>query len=94
MSLKITWIWKRMVIKPFLSNQKETNFWIVLSEKEKWWLPKRWEILSFWEDAQKFWLQIWDQVIFREFSPTEIELEWEKFLLLDCDDVLGKIEKN
>ncbi len=93
MSQKIIWIWKRIVVKPFLENQKETNFWIVLAKKEWWWMPQRWEILSFWDDAKKFWLEIWDEIIFREFSPTKINLNWEDFLLLDVDDVLGKIEK-
>lgn len=94
MSAKIIWIWTRMVIKPFSWEQKETNFWIVLPEKKWEWMPQRWEILSFWDDAKKFWLEIWDEVIFREFSPTKISLNWEDFLLLDVGDVLGKIEKN
>jgi len=90
---RIIWIWTRIVIKPFSQEKNKTSFWIVLSEKAWEWLPQRWEILNFWADAKKFWLEIWDEVIFREFSPTKINLDWDDFLLLDIQDVLWKVEK-
>lgn len=90
---KVIWIWKRLVVKPFEENWNETSFWIVLPEKKWDWMPQRWTIVSFWEDAKKFWLKEWDEILFREYSPTSIEIDWEKVLLLDIDDVLGKIEK-
>ena len=89
---KIIWIWTRMVIKPY-EETNETSFWIILPEKKWEWRPQRWIILNFWEEAKKYWLKEWDEVLFREFSPTDIEIDWEKYLLLDIQDVLWKIEK-
>ncbi|MCD5382737.1 co-chaperone GroES [Candidatus Gracilibacteria bacterium] len=90
---KVIGIGKRLVVKPFEENGNETSFGIVLPEKKGDGMPQRGTIVSFGEDAKKFGLKEGDEILFREYSPTSIEIDGEKVLLLDIDDVLGKIEK-
>ena len=84
---KIIPIWDRVIIqaKP-AANQ--TSSWIVLPEsKEK---PNEWNVIEVWSWV-KIDVKIWDVVLYKKYSPTEIKIEGEDFLILDSEDILAKL---
>lgn len=73
--------------------QTETSFWIVMPTSQNKEIPKTWEIIEIWTLPKEIELKIWDTIFFRQYSPTEIEVDWNDYLILEAKDVLAKIEK-
>lgn len=86
---KLNPLWKRVVVK-VQNKSNETSFWIVLPENNSKERPQMWEIIEIWQKIEED-IKVWDTVVFREFSPTDIEIEWETFLILESQDILAKI---
>lgn len=87
---KIIPIWNRVIVqaKPI---KNETSSWIVLPEsKEK---PMEWIVISVGSSDEKVKISVWDIVLYKKYSPTEVKVNWEEYLILEIDDVLAKIEK-
>jgi chaperonin GroES len=86
---KLNPIWKRVIVK-VENKSNQTSFWIVLPENNSKERPQMWKIIEIWKNIEED-IKIWDTIVFREFSPTDIEIEWETFLILESQDILAKI---
>lgn len=87
---KLKAIWKRVIIK-VKEVEKETSFWIVLADTWSKEQPKTWEIIEVWKLPEWIDLKAWDTVFFRQYSPTEIEVDGQQYLIMDAEDILAKI---
>ena len=86
MSAKIQPIGDRVVVEP-QSAEEQTASGIVLPDtasKEK---PQRGKVVAVGGDNKN--VKVGQTVIFKKYSPTEIEVKSETFLILDGDDVLA-----
>lgn len=85
---QITPLFARVVVKP--KNKEETTAsGIVLPDtasKEK---PMEGSVIAVGPDCKA--VKSGDTVIFKKYSPTEIEIGREEFFILDEEDILGKV---
>lgn len=88
---KIIPIWNRVIIQ-VVPAKNETSSWIILPDsKEK---PSEWLVIAVWVSEDKnINVKVWDIVLYKKYSPTEVKVEWEEYLILDLEDVMAKIEK-
>lgn len=88
MSQTITPLFARVVVQPQKAPET-TASGIVLAQtanKEK---PMRGAVVSTGPDCKA--VKNGDVVLFKKYSPTEVELEGEEFFLMDEEDILGTI---
>ena len=96
---KLTPIGGNILVKP-VSGDKTSASGIVLPEtvdKEK---PQKGEIIALGTgriapDGKKvpFSVKVGDIVVFKKYSPDEIEVDGEEFLIMDEDSILAVVEK-
>jgi chaperonin GroES len=87
-----------MTIKPIGSNllvspiKKETvsASWLILSTKEEDRVNK-WTVIGVGKDVNED-ITVGDTVHFPVYSPDEIEIDWEKYLVINQKSILG-VEK-
>lgn len=89
----------KVIIKPVEENEK-TKFGIVLpdtAEKEK---PEKGEVIAvgpgkLLENGQRsvMSVKVGDLVLFKKYSPDEIKIDQEEYLVIDESDIIGIIEK-
>ena len=77
----------RVVVRPVESSE-QTKGGIVIPDtaKEK---PREGEIVAVAEDATEE-VAVGDRVIYKEYGGTEVEVESQKYVLLETDDLLAK----
>jgi chaperonin GroES len=80
----------RLLIKPIVE-EKKTESGIVLpdSAKEK---PQRALVIEVGSLEDDYDINKGDKVIFAKFAGTEIEMNDEKHIIIDVDDILAKVE--
>ncbi len=96
--MKLKPLGNHVIIKP-IKEEKTTKAGIVLpdtAEEEK---PERGKVVAVGPgkilgNGQRyaFQVKVGDQVIFKKYSPDEIKIEDEEYLILDEDDILAIIE--
>jgi len=88
MAKTITPLFARVVVQP-KSAEETTSSGIVLPDtvsKEK---PAQGSIIAVGPDCKA--VKKGDTVLFKKYSPTEVELEGAEYFLIDEEDILGKI---
>lgn len=84
----------RLVIKPITLEEKGESDIIIpeTAEDEK---SMQGEVVAIGEGKKvtKLGLKKGDKVLYKEYGPTEIELEDEEYLVADWEDVLAKFTK-
>jgi len=77
----------RVVVRP-VETSEQTKGGIVIPDtaKEK---PREAEIVAVAEDATEE-VAVGDRVIFKEYGGTEVNVEDQKYVLLEADDLLAK----
>jgi chaperonin GroES len=80
-----------VIIKPKKDEKKETGIILPDTAEEK--RSQEGEIFAIGEGkkVKKLMLKKGDKVIYKEFGPTEIEIEGKEYLLADDDDILAVI---
>ena len=96
--MKLKPLFNNVIIKPGKAKE-QTKSGIVLasaSEAEK---PERGEVvacgpgkISDSGDLQKMSVKVGDQVVFKKYSPDEVKLEDEDYLVLNESDIVAIIE--
>lgn len=80
----ITPINERILVEPL--DESKTASWIILAQTND--RPEKWTVVK--SDYKS--LPEWTQIIFKKFQDTEIKQNWKKYLIIDIEDVLAKIE--
>lgn len=96
--MKLKPLFNNVIIKPSKAKE-QTKSGIVLAsagEEEK---PERGEVvacgpgkISDSGDLQKMSVKVGDQVVFKKYSPDEVKLEDEDYLVLNESDIIAIIE--
>jgi chaperonin GroES len=83
----------RLVVKPIALEEKTESEIIIpeTAEEEK---SMHGEVVAIGEGKKvgKLGLKKGDKILYKEYGPTEIELEGEEYLIADWEDILAKIE--
>ncbi len=91
--MKLRPLSNRLVIKPITLEEKSESEIIIpeTAEEEK---STNGEVVAVGEGKKvaKLGLKKGDKVLYKEYGPTEVELEGEEYLIADWEDVLAKIE--
>jgi chaperonin GroES len=97
--LKLKPLNDKVIIKP-IEEKETTKFGIVLpetAEKEK---SEKGEVMAIGpgkllENGQRAMMsvKIGDMVLFKKYSPDEIKIDKEEYLVIDESDIIGVIEK-
>lgn len=78
----------RVVVEPE-TKESTTASGIVLAETSSKEKPQRGKVISAGPDAKA--VKVGDTVLFKKYSPTEIEIDDKEYFILDEEDLLGKI---
>jgi chaperonin GroES len=81
-------LFARVVVEPH-EKEETTASGIVIAEtasKEK---PQRGKVISAGPDVKS--LKAGDEILFKKYSPTEIEIDNKEYLILDEEDILAKV---
>lgn len=89
--MKLTPIGERVILKPIEQTEERTKSGIYLpkSEDKKEGIV---ESVGTLKDNRTIPLQKGDKVLYGGYSSEEIEIEGEKYLIVDFKDILAKIE--
>jgi len=91
--MKLKPLSNRLVIKPITLEKKEESEIIIpeTADEEK---STNGEVVEVGKGKKiaKLGLKKGDKVLYKEYGPTEVELEGEEYLIADWEDVLAKIE--
>ncbi len=88
----------RILVKPLEKEESHLGFLIIpdTAEKEK---PQQGKVISLGtgkisDDGKKvgFNVKVRDKVMFKQYAPDEIELDGEKYLVIDESDILAIIK--
>ncbi len=86
---KIVPLFARVVVKPE-TKEATTASGIVLAETSSKEKPQKGKVISTGPDTKS--VKEGDIVLFKKYSPTEIEIDDQEYFILDEEDLLGKIE--
>ena len=88
MSKNITPLFARVVVKPQEAPETTASGIVIAptASKEK---PMQGEIIATGADCKA--VQKGDTVLFKKYSPTEVELDGEEYFLLDEEDILATL---
>lgn len=96
--MKLKPLFNNVVIRP-LKNEEMTKFGIVLPETVDKERPERGEVIAvgvgkLLDNGQlaKMSVLVGDQVVFKKYSPDEIKIDGETFLVLSENDIVAIIE--
>jgi len=91
-------LYDNIVIKP-LEKEEKTKSGIILPDSETKEKPERGEVIAVGDgkikdngEIQKLTVKIGDKVLFKNYIPSEIELEDKKYLILRESDILAILE--
>ena len=95
--IKITPIGNRVLVSPDKVDEKTTGGLILPPTSTEDQKPETGIIVKLGEGKVKgkqmeFNVKVGDRVYFKKYSPDELEIDGEKFLLLDAGDVLAVIK--
>ena len=95
--IKITPIGSRVLVSPDKVDEKTTGGLILPPTSTEDQKPETGDIVKLGEGKVKgkqmeFNVKVGDRVYFKKYSPDELEIDGEKFLLLDAGDVLAVIK--
>ena len=95
--IKITPIGSRVLVSPDKVDEKTTGGLILPPTSTEDQKPETGVIVKLGEGKVKgkqmeFNVKVGDRVYFKKYSPDELEIDGEKFLLLDAGDVLAVIK--
>ena len=95
--IKITPIGSRVLVSPDKVDEKTTGGLILPPTSTEDQKPETGIIVKLGEGKIKgkqmeFNVKVGDRVYFKKYSPDELEIDGEKFLLLDAGDVLAVIK--
>jgi len=95
--IKITPIGSRVLVSPDKVDEKTTGGLILPPTSTEDQKPETGVIVKLGEGKIKgkqmeFNVKVGDRVYFKKYSPDELEIDGEKFLLLDAGDVLAVIK--
>jgi len=95
--IKITPIGSRVLVSPDKVDEKTTGGLILPPTSTEDQKPETGIIVKLGEGKVKgkqmeFNVKVGDRVYFKKYSPDELEIDGEKFLLLDAGDVLAVIK--
>jgi len=89
----------KVIVKP-IEKKEQTKFGIVLpetAEKEK---PEKGEVIAvgpgkLLENGQRsiMSVKVGELVLFKKYSPDEIKIDQDEYLVIDESDIIGVIEK-
>lgn len=87
-----------LIVKP-LSEEQSTKAGIILPDTMDKERPEKGEVIAvgpgkFNEDGERIPMSVTvgDKIIFKKYSPSEIKIDDEKFLVLEESDVLAIVE--
>lgn len=89
--MKIKPIGERVLIKPVKQEEKTASGLILpgAADKEK---PNWGEVVALGKGEKLNEIKVGDKIIYAKFSGTEIENGYEKYLILNIEDILAVIE--
>jgi len=95
--IKITPIGSRVLVSPDKVDEKTTGGLILPPTSTEDQKPETGIIVKLGEGKVKgkqmeFNVKVGDRVYFKKYSPDELEIDGEKFLLLDAGDILAVIK--
>ena len=95
--IKITPIGSRVLVSPDKVDEKTTGGLILPPTSTEDQKPETGVIVKLGEGKVKgkqmeFNVKVGDRVYFKKYSPDELEIDGEKFLLLDAGDILAVIK--
>ena len=95
--IKITPIGSRVLVSPDKVDEKTTGGLILPPTSTEDQKPETGVIVKLGEGKIKgkqmeFNVKVGDRVYFKKYSPDELEIDGEKFLLLDAGDILAVIK--
>ena len=95
--IKITPIGSRVLVSPDKVDEKTTGGLILPPTSTEDQKPETGVIVKLGEGKVKgkqmeFNVKVGDRVYFKKYSPDELEIEGERFLLLDAGDILAVIK--
>lgn len=78
-----------------IEEENKTKSWIILPDsKEK---PSKWKVVAVWNwkildngSRASIDVKIWDIVYFTKYSPDELEVDWNKYLVIKQSSILAK----
>lgn len=92
--MKLEPLSNRLVIKPIVLEKKGESDIIIpeTAEEEK---SMHGEVVAVGEGKKvsKLGLKKGDKVLYKEYGPSEVELEGEEYLIADWEDILAKLVK-
>ena len=97
-NIKLQPLGKRILVKPTQVEEKTSGGLVIppTSGDEK--RPETGEVVKLGIGKDKkgkeinFEMKVGDKVYFKQYSPEEVEIEGEKYLIIDIDDVLAIIK--
>jgi len=95
--IKITPIGSRVLVSPDKVDEKTTGGLILPPTSTEDQKPETGIIVKLGEgkikgNQMEFNVKVGDRVYFKKYSPDELEIDGEKFLLLDAGDILAVIK--
>ena len=81
-------LWDRVIVQA-KAPENETSSWIVLpSSKEK---PMEWVVIAVSKSSDKITIWVWETILYKKYSATEVKVNWKEYLILDIEDVLATV---
>ncbi|MGI5898102.1 MAG: co-chaperone GroES [Candidatus Dojkabacteria bacterium] len=95
--IKIQPLGKKVLVKPDVIEEKTSGGLVLPPSSTEGEKPETGVIVKLGEGTFKgkkvvFDVKVGDRVYFKKYSPDEIEIDSEKYLLLDVDDILAIIK--
>ncbi len=90
--MKLEPLGNRLIIKPVTEEKKKGKIIIPETAEEEKSEQGEVKAVGRGRKVSQLGLKIGDRVIFKEYGPAEIELDEEKYLVADYDDILAKIK--
>jgi chaperonin GroES len=88
--VKLTPLGERVILKPSPHQEKtKSGIYLPKSEDKKEGIV---ESLGTFKSGQSLPLKIGDKIIYAGYSSEDIEIEGEKFLIVEFKDVIAKVE--
>lgn len=96
--MKLKPLFNNVIVKAY-KEKEQTKSGIVLSISSEEQKPERGEVIACGPgkmsdsgDLQKMSVKVGDQIVFKKYSPDEIKLEDEEYLVLNESDIVAIIE--
>jgi len=77
-------IWSNVLVTP-IKKPNETDSWLIISTQEEQRVSK-WKVIWIGKDVED--IEVWDTVHFPVYAPDEVEIEDEKYLVINQKSIL------